>query len=162
MEGFAWPLLLEFLGDSPGGRLLPVDAGLKFAGRSLSAQVDPFWHSHFHDSLEFEPPLPESEEAIRQRQQEKFEKWEINGPGSIEERDDVGVAISLQEGETRLRELEKTLPAPGCVFCLGEDVSCPSPIPGPFADAVRPKFPEPEERSPFISEEEELSESEVA
>ena len=121
-----------------------------------------FWHSHFHDSLEFEPPLPESEEAIRQRQQEKFEKWEINGPGSIEERDDVGVAISLQEGETRLRELEKTLPAPGCVFCLGEDVSCPSPIPGPFADAVRPKFPEPEERSPFISEEEELSESEVA
>ena len=42
VEGFAWPLLLEFLGDFPGERLLPVDAGLKFAGRSLSAQVDPF------------------------------------------------------------------------------------------------------------------------
>ena len=33
VECFAWPLLLEFLGDCPGGRLLPVDALLKFAGR---------------------------------------------------------------------------------------------------------------------------------
>ena len=43
VEHFAWPLLLEFLGDCSGGRLLPVDAGLKFAGRSLSAQVDHFF-----------------------------------------------------------------------------------------------------------------------
>ena len=74
MEGFAWLLLLGFLGDYPDGRLLPVDAGLKFAGRSLSAQVDPFWYSRFQDSREFVPPLPGSDEVIRQRQQEKFEK----------------------------------------------------------------------------------------
>ena len=154
MDSFAWPLLLEFLGDCPGGRLLPVDAGLKFAGRSLSAQVDPFWYPHFQDSREFVPPLLDSDEAIRQRQQEGFEKWEINGPGSIEERDDIGVAISLQEREARLRELEKAPPAAGCAFRLGADMSGLSAVSEPLTD--------PEERSPFMPEEEELAEPEVA
>ena len=100
------------------------------------------------------PPLPDSDEAIRQRQQEKFEKWEINGPGSIEERDDIGVTISLQEREARLRELEKEPPASGCAFRLGADVGGLSSVSGPLAD--------PKERSPFMPEEEELSKLKVA
>ena len=154
VECFAWPLLLEFLGDCPGGRLLPVDAGLKFAGRSLSAQVDPFWYSHFQDSREFVPPLPDSDEGIRQKQQEGFEKWKINGPGSIEERDDIGVAISLQEREARLRELEKAPPAAGCAFRLSAD--------GSAKGAEADERPHLEERSPFMPEEEEWTELEVA
>ena len=154
MDCFAWPLLLEFLGDCPGGRLLPVDALLKFAGRSLSAQVDPFWHSHFQDSHEFVPPLPESEEVIRQKQQERFEKWEVNGPGPIEERDEIGVAISQQEREAQLRELEKAPSVAGCAYRLNADVSSFSSVSEPLGD--------PEERSPFIPEEEEWTEPEVA
>ena len=143
-----------YLEDCPGGRLLPVDAGLKFAGRSLSAQVDPFWYSHFQDSREFVPPLPDSDEGIRQKQQEGFEKWKINGPGSIEERDDIGVAISLQEREARLRELEKAPPAAGCAFRLSAD--------GSAKGAEADERPHLEERSPFMPEEEEWTELEVA
>ena len=100
------------------------------------------------------PPLPESDEVIRQKQQERSEKWEVNGPGSIEERDEIGVAISQQEREAQLRELEKAPSVAGCAYRLNADVSSFSSVSEPLGD--------PEERSPFIPEEEEWTEPEVA